>query len=500
MSKSPTESRSLSPDPDEDADYLAALRLSKELNDEHSLPLNAGAPQPNHDLDVDYAYAVKVQFGNSDGSQSGAATGSTSNYASRWSDAPQSKLSPWALDEQEPRVAEYHEENPIRQMFGTLAAFLQHVKSARCSVCGQVYFRSEFDVSTLIKNWNTGNSVLTSCLKCTNCSSSSCITCTSQPFAKLSVIGVQGKQIIWCCVGGRLLLLWLLLCGLDEHFSATKFEEVSLQKRKQQTEPPHKKRAGQQGRGGGVGFDGPSQYHTPSLVTNKKYGSDWEEKMTLILGDTFKPSLPATHSTNNNSKAKALDKQNAEDRFYRLYLLLVEGLLPSFERNSIFDLDPPGALAEMLAESKIMNYCTELLRNDSLQDATNRKNLYQALVSFLRTLGEHYYTASGAIYNERSLRDNKFNLLVLSFHEFPGVSNKKTTSIMDSLSNLNTQSELVLQELKAMRRSSILLIAKIFSRSAARSRIFEDIFSPIPASKENPMLSTSSQKSLPWPI
>jgi hypothetical protein len=250
---------------------------------------------------------------------------------------------------------------------------------------------------------------------------------------------------MWCCVGGRLLLLWLLLCGIDEHFSASKSE--LFMSGKSDEEQRHKKKDGrrskQPSRSEGVGFHGPRQhgpeYQMPSGMGygGGNYGGISYDTMDLT-SDRYRI----------DPKAKALSAQFTEDLFYALHLQLVEGLLPSSERETNFDFDPPKLLVEMLVESKLLNYSTELLCNDSLGDVTKRKNVYQALISLLRTLGAHNLTADSAIYNERPSRKDEVNLLTVSFQQHPGVSTETSSSLFKSLSNLYTQSELVLQAAK----------------------------------------------------
>jgi hypothetical protein len=105
--------------------------------------------------------------------------------------------------------------------------------------------------------------MLTSLLECKGCSTSCCIFCTPPlHFTKCSVFGFQDRHVMWCCVGGRLLLLWLLLCGIDEHFSASKSE--LFMSGKSDEEQRHKKKDGrrskQPSRSEGVGFHGPRQH------------------------------------------------------------------------------------------------------------------------------------------------------------------------------------------------------------------------------------------------
>jgi hypothetical protein len=448
---------SASPEHDEDADYQLALRLSEELNGEHPAPSYAGpAQQPDCDDDADYALALELQFGDSSRVHMEEQGASSSGFKrGREGKTPQAEVLPsWALQENEPKVAHYSPETPGGKVFKTLAEFVHCLKSSRCSSCGQAFFRSELDVSTMLQNWRNANTVLTSSMKCRNCSVSSCVFCTPQAFANWSVISVQGKEVTWCCVGGRLLLLWLLLCGFDEHFSAAKLKEATHSKPGQQAQPvkESKMKSKPSERGGGVGFGGSKRWEAPAaayMPSGMGYGSDMEGyEYDWGAGNTLSGHRFDPKSGTTDSRVKALSEQSTEDRFYGLHLGLIEGLLPSFERESSFDFDPPEPLAEMLMESKVLNYCTELLRNDSLEDATKRESLYQALISLLRTLGAHYITASGAIYNERPSREDKLNLLVISFRGSPGASSESSSSLLNSLSNLNTQSELVLHGAK----------------------------------------------------
>jgi ubiquitin-protein ligase len=247
-------------------------------------------------------------------------------------------------------------------------------------------------------------------------------------------------------------VLSVLLCSFDEQFSATKLKEATNNKlEKQQKSQPtaeNKKTSNKRERGGGVGFGGPPRRPMPALAqmpSGMGYGSDMGVYSSWGPGHTLSGNKFDTKSRNEDGKAKALSVQSLEDESNGLFLEFVEGLLPSFERECSFDFDPPVAVVELLLESKILNYCAELLRNDSLEDATKRRDVYQSLISFLRTLGAHYATATRAIYNDRPWRVDKVNLLTLFFITHPGPSIETTSSLYKCLTNLSTQSELVLQ-------------------------------------------------------
>jgi hypothetical protein len=253
------------------------------------------------------------------------------------------------------------------------------------------------------------------------------------------------------------LLLWILHCGFDEHFTADKLKELTTTKLNQE-EPKGKKsrkKAKQPAGDSGVGFGGPRGYAGSFMPGGMGYGSDMAD-LDDVMEDGFEGSWGAgytlsghrfaANATNTDSKAKAMSAQDTADKFNTLLLECFEGLHPSFEHESTFDFDPPEAVVEMLFEGKILSYCAELLRNDSLEDARLRNSLYHALIGFLRTLGAHHATASRAVYEERTSRPDKINLLVRSFQTYAEMVKEKGCSLFEILVNLNTQSALVLKE------------------------------------------------------
>jgi hypothetical protein len=254
-------------------------------------------------------------------------------------------------------------------------------------------------------------------------------------------------------------LLWLLSCGFDEHFSALKLKEAT--KRTKQVE--HDRRGKSKttrpvGGVSGVGFGGPrnAMSYMPGGVG---YGLDMDEDdvssdnelwgSAYKVGQTVRGHRFAPNATNTASKTKALNAQQTEDQFNALFLGFIECLLPSFDRDTNFDLDPPETVAEILVKSKILSYCAELLRNDSLEETTNRRDIYNTLINFIRTCGAHHVTAARTVFDPRPIRGDKTNLMVFSFSRRSSAAEEKGASLFDSLSNLNTQSALVLQGAKS---------------------------------------------------
>ncbi|KAL5117759.1 hypothetical protein ACEQ8H_004369 [Pleosporales sp. CAS-2024a] len=456
---------------DEDADYQLALRLSQEMNgpshaggvghDASSQRIdNAHAAADDDDDDKasddsDFAYAVRLQFEESNAAPLGPQEGKSAYQGvaslQQGSSPPlPPDLSCWSVDKLQSQVERYDVETKGSNHLQTLAAFLAHVKSAHCTACSTAFFATKQDVSRMLQDWKGKGSALSTAMQCHHCGTvTACIFCTCQLTTPRSVVAVYGKELTWCCAGGRKLLLWILLCSLDEHFSGMKRSQAARRTTKpaalhhSATRIPRPSSTR-----GGIGFGGPDGYAAMMYSDTGFYEDDVMKAFlgaghTPLNGHRFAPG-----AQKSDAKAKALVAQQNEDGFYDLHLRLTEALLPKFERESGFDFEPPEALAEMLASSKLFNYCAELLRNDSLEDATKRKDVYQALLSLLLTLGAHYATASAAIYNERQLGEDKINLLVLSFDGCNRPSTETAPALLDSLTNLSTQSELAIQGAK----------------------------------------------------
>jgi len=101
----------------------------------------------------------------------------------------------------------------------------------------------------------------------------------------------------------------------------------------------------------------------------------------------------------------------------------------------------------MLVNSKILAYCAELLRNDSLEDATRRKNTYSALLNFLQATGRHLL-AMRTLFGERPRWPDTTSLVTLTFTKWSEPPKEMAASLADCLRNLTTQSVMFLQTAK----------------------------------------------------
>ena len=107
----------------------------------------------------------------------------------------------------------------------------------------------------------------------------------------------------------------------------------------------------------------------------------------------------------------------------------------------------------MLVNSKILAKAAELLRNDSLENATQRKYLYMALISFLKRVGVHEVSKKEVMYEERVSRPNTVNLLSLSFGGSLSATEAENTAspLAECLGKLNIQSDMMMQNAQRLK-------------------------------------------------
>jgi hypothetical protein len=113
--------------------------------------------------------------------------------------------------------------------------------------------------------------------------------------------------------------------------------------------------------------------------------------------------------------------------------------------SSRFDVYPPKAVVSMPVNSKVLDKAVELLKDDSLDDASKRKDLYMAFFGFLRNVGVHEVSKQAVMFSERVVWPDNVNLLSLSFNGLPpNAASHMASSLAENLRNLNVQSEVML--------------------------------------------------------
>ena len=161
------------------------------------------------------------------------------------------------------------------------------------------------------------------------------------------------------------------------------------------------------------------------------------------------PEMFGSREFGGRGRHRALDTERQKDRFYENLFAFLAVLCPSPDHNKLdttrFDVDPPKAVLSMLINSKVLDKAAELLRNDSLDDATKRKNLYMAFFGFLRNVGVHKLSKQAVMFNERIVFPDNINLLTLSFKGLTeNLSGQNDSALAGNLRNLNIQSQVML--------------------------------------------------------
>jgi len=456
-----------------EADYEYALQLHAEMNDDLPHTLVASSEQNLEDVidyDADFALALHMQFNDSAEAQAAETSTYASTSRAPWNTptTPTPQTPPRETPTQQAGVHEdfalygrdYSELSPSTSVWiHSLTNFTTWLRTRRCLTCQYLLVQSVDNIIEIFKNWQEGNAALTPQLRCLACMSSACIACDSGIPANNSSIKVQGREISWCCSGGRLFLLWVLLCGFDHRDIAAKQKHSSRPISSNDATDQQSGKASRWGkkvktqvRDNGVGFGGYSRDAYFPMVEGSDvfdvevFGVTPPDDLAKYYG--AKRARGPSKVSESNDKVRARKAQNAEDSFNACILKFVWALLPSPNQDSGFDVDPPGAVPNILLESKILGYCAELLRNDSLEDASKRRGPYDQMLNFLETVSLHPST-SGVVFNERPVRPDKVDLLVLSFQDAPAVSTEGAASLFEGLRNLTTQSNLLLQGARA---------------------------------------------------
>ncbi|KAL1796373.1 hypothetical protein ACET3X_004913 [Alternaria dauci] len=204
---------------------------------------------------------------------------------------------------------------------------------------------------------------------------------------------------------------------------------------------------------GGHGYDlhEESDYDTDDFEEGDYSGNlddpDYMPSVSKGSAHTLGHILNLKEPKRETKVSEAQKVQICEDVFSNMVLGFLTNLLPSLERETCFDFDPPKAVLKMLRNSKILQYCAELLRNDSLADVIKRKDLYQTLFNFLMTVGLHGET-SAALFGPRFVRPETVDLLTLSFCAAAPDPSESVSILAECLRNLTTQSAMVLLSAK----------------------------------------------------
>ncbi len=210
----------------------------------------------------------------------------------------------------------------------------------------------------------------------------------------------QPTAASWCCVEGRVYLIWALSCGFTYfHTTDSAQPAVSAEKSK--------------------GFSKTMKSVFGNGASSSKTASANKAGNASKPVDANKPASPQDSSNEDVSSlpsgvgyggsgwdwipVPALMKPAAkipppptdeEDVLYERYFRTLADLLPRLSSANEFDVGPscPDLIQAILTRSPLLVKAAELLRNNCIDDMAKRDGLYKGLLEFLRALSQHPVT------------------------------------------------------------------------------------------------------------
>jgi hypothetical protein len=304
---------------------------------------------------------------------------------------------------------------PASTSFETYSNFVPYISQRRCPQCDTALIESSRQVESFFRSWLHGQASINSQVKCKQCSKTTCIACFDKKSHKLKEYTVEDTKVGWCCSLGRLFVIWIMLCGFDVKFCSDKRQSAAVMDKEKDVT----------GKVKGTGDGG---------VMFGRWGM-----MILDPALTF-----SSNPVDTKKKKQVEDAERKGDTFDTFVYSFLGVLLPSPDESTGFDVSPPNAVVSMLSHSRVLSKTAELLRNDSLDDATKRKNLYRAMLKFLSNVATHGTMSRKVMFADRVVLPAKVNLLTVSFQGVPSGIHETASSLAAGLRNLNIQSEAML--------------------------------------------------------
>ncbi|KAF1988403.1 hypothetical protein K402DRAFT_462255 [Aulographum hederae CBS 113979] len=297
----------------------------------------------------------------------------------------------------------------------------RRIVAGSCS-CQTKLLRGDGDITKLYTSFVQTNGSPTCCLTCprAGCNNTMCISCGKEPNpASLTTVIWEGKRLSWCCEGGRLFIIWALLCAHDN--------QVATLTASSNSKKPSLDLSGFGSRYGGAQKSSGTGY---SESSGQGFWGLSRERNTNLLPD----QPPST--------TVYIDQISTE------VMSLIAGLLPTLARSSRFDANPPPILLSILRASSILDRAAEFLRSDSIEEVTSKARLYSKVCMFVTALSKHRATLP-TVHSPRLGKAGK-TLLQISFANGKVIDpNDSRASIASCFANMGTQSQSILQNARA---------------------------------------------------
>ncbi|TKA72159.1 hypothetical protein B0A55_08364 [Friedmanniomyces simplex] len=223
--------------------------------------------------------------------------------------------------------------------------------------------------------------------------------------------------------------------------------------------PPVAFNGPQQAPGPPVPFNGPQQAPSPQQPApgDPDYNSENSDFDVFDQGEHF--GGPDGYGAFYNpyarrKRAASPIREDPDDLLTTQAMSALSLLLPSFDGReaTAFDFEPPAALTSMLLRSSLVDRAAELLRNDSVEDATRRGGLYESVLAFVKSLANHYTTSDVVVYAERYVNRTGHDLLRVSMGlptRMKGEERQMAQPVAACLVGLRTQSEMIIKRAQA---------------------------------------------------
>jgi baculoviral IAP repeat-containing protein 6 len=340
--------------------------------------------------------------------------------------------------------------------------FAGTVIAVDCGICGCRITIDQEKLVTLFKSVvaEPGCEQVKFLIKCSACAGKTCPGCATAVTASGMSYGSTARNAvheIWHCDRGRLALIWFLLCGYDHVVIHNKPQTASNQKPK--TPAPDDELTGRsRSKGKQKGFSGIGY----SSNGGDDYDDDdhYSEMEQYFLSDPhyvhFKGWKGNTGANMQGSQKKRHKRKvsvpkpapvDPDDSITTHIMCLVSAALPSITDRlpaTEFDFGPPQFLASMLRRSSILDKAAELLRNDSLDDASQRYWLYDSVIAFTSALNSGGQLMTSILHELRQINKAGHDLLKVSFSQptrVTGESVDTAQSLATCMDNLARQSE-----------------------------------------------------------
>ncbi|KAI1076671.1 hypothetical protein F5B20DRAFT_315608 [Whalleya microplaca] len=351
-----------------------------------------------------------------------------------WATSESSSDSEKSMEDIAFTTAVSEELTPLRQ-FG-------HTSLERaCAGCHKKINLGPKSIPNMTRRWvtRTGSVVLASLCQNHTCKANTCLGCGKliPTFAKkhaVRLVAISGKQLTveWCCEEGRLFALWALACGWEIQESRHRFMSTVNKARKR---GPPKIVVSSQG--------SPMRNNQPANAKGVGYGSE---------RPNFSPFTYSKRIAAPTAQPIIKKRDPREELAREAYFRILAVLLPSYELENDFDMDPPRFLTSLLSRSPLVEQTAMMLSNDAIDEISGKYHLYDGMLEFVYTLGSHTATAK-LVYSDRNIYHAKGGSLLDVCFDDPKGKGKITVkdtgkSLATLLSNLATQSQTVLRHAK----------------------------------------------------